>query len=159
MPNYEAGIWVWSPPPAAALWALEELRQARQKRQDSAHIILIPKLMVQEWRRQLYKAADLIVEIPLGHPYWPDTNHEPLTFALCFPYINREPWELKGTPLMGRMGKMLRDLFQTNSCSERHILSQFCRLPSRMEYMSLCQLRKVLRGSWEPRVPSQSSSE
>eukprot|EP00980_Cylindrotheca_fusiformis_P026529 scaffold16361_cov69-Cylindrotheca_fusiformis.AAC.2 len=63
------GVLVWSPPPAAANVALEELRKARIKRQVSTHIFLIPRLCTPSWLKQLFKAADLILEIP------PDLTH------------------------------------------------------------------------------------
>ena len=94
MPKYKSGIFVWTPPPAAALWALEELRQARHKRQASTHIFIVPQLLKQEWNRQLYKEADLIIHIPIGHPHWQKSNHESLTLAICFPFMNRAPWQL-----------------------------------------------------------------
>jgi len=37
------GIFVWSPPPAAAEVAIEDLRKARLKRRDSTHLVLVPK--------------------------------------------------------------------------------------------------------------------
>ena len=55
IPSYSKGTLIWSPPPAAARFAIEELRQARYKRQDSLHIVLIPKLMTPEWMNQLYR--------------------------------------------------------------------------------------------------------
>ena len=61
IPSYSKGTLIWSPPPAAARYALEELRQARHKRQNSIHIFVVPKLMVTEWNPLLYKAADLIM--------------------------------------------------------------------------------------------------
>ena len=94
VPVYKAGVFVWSPPPAAARWACEELRQARHKRQRSTHIFLVPKLMGQEWRKHLHKTADILFDIPLGHTHWPTHHHENLTLAVCFPYLNRAPWEL-----------------------------------------------------------------
>ena len=90
IPSYKSGIFVWTPPPAAALWALEELRQARFKRQSSTHIYIVPHLLKQEWNRQLFKTADLIIHIPIGHPHWQTTNHESLTLAICFPFISTD---------------------------------------------------------------------
>jgi hypothetical protein len=43
------GTFVWAPPPAAAAVALEELRKARIKRQDSMHILVVPRLLMPEW--------------------------------------------------------------------------------------------------------------
>jgi hypothetical protein len=44
-PVHKAGTFVWAPPPAAAAVAIEELCKARIKRQDSLHIVIVPRLM------------------------------------------------------------------------------------------------------------------
>jgi hypothetical protein len=54
------GTFVWAPPPAAASGALEELRKARIKRQDSMHIFVVPRLFTTEWLKQIIKAADIV---------------------------------------------------------------------------------------------------
>ncbi len=47
---YKPGKFVWAPPPpAAAGVAVEELRKARHKRQDSTHIFYTPRLMNPLW--------------------------------------------------------------------------------------------------------------
>ena len=38
IPRYKAGTFVWAPPPAAADVAIQELRKARHKRQQSLHV-------------------------------------------------------------------------------------------------------------------------
>ena len=40
IPSYRKGTMLWAPPPAAARQAVEELRQARHKRQDSFHVFV-----------------------------------------------------------------------------------------------------------------------
>eukprot|EP00980_Cylindrotheca_fusiformis_P021721 scaffold8546_cov73-Cylindrotheca_fusiformis.AAC.4 len=74
----EPGVLVWSPPPAAANVALEERRKARIKRHLSTHIFLVPRLCTPSWLKQLFKAADVILEIPPGCPFWPSHMFEPL---------------------------------------------------------------------------------
>jgi hypothetical protein len=76
------GTYVWAPPPAAAEVALEQLRKARIKRQDSLHIFTCPRLMTPRWLRQLYKASDIVFQVPAGCPYWPESMYEPLTIGL-----------------------------------------------------------------------------
>ena len=46
MPNYGKGgkMFLWSPPPAIAEVALEELFMARHKQTDTFHMLLIPRL-------------------------------------------------------------------------------------------------------------------
>ena len=85
IPIYEAGTYIWDAPPGAARVVIEEIRQARHKRQKSTHVFLVPRLMMPEWRSQLYKSADLIFSLPAGHPHWDNSNHEPLTIAIVFP--------------------------------------------------------------------------
>jgi hypothetical protein len=51
MPAYESGTMLWAPPPAVARFAIEQLRQARLKRQRSCHVMIVPRLMTLEWRR------------------------------------------------------------------------------------------------------------
>jgi hypothetical protein len=41
-PSLRAGTYLWHPPPAAARFALEELRRSRLKRQDSTHVFVCP---------------------------------------------------------------------------------------------------------------------
>ena len=159
LPTYQKGIFIWTPPPAAAHQALEELRQDMHKRQASTHVFIVPHLMTPEWRTQLYKTADLIFALPFGDEHWPASNHESLTIAACFPYIHREPWELKSSPLMGRMAGELHQLLSKSPSTGRDLLSQLFELSTRFDKVSLRQLRKLLSGRWCPLLSSQSSHE
>ena len=58
-PILKAGYYVWQPPPAAMYIALEQLRVARLKRQESLHVVVCAKLLTKEWRRQLYRTRRL----------------------------------------------------------------------------------------------------
>lgn len=69
MPDTKKGTFIWSPPPAAAATCVEELRKARIKRQESTHIVLIPRLMTPLWLKQLYKTTDLIFQIKPQHSF------------------------------------------------------------------------------------------
>jgi len=61
LPSYRSGTFIWCPPPAVAKQVIEELRQARHKRQASLHIFVCPRWMSHEWRRHVLKSADLIL--------------------------------------------------------------------------------------------------
>ena len=50
IPEYRSGTFIWTPPPAGALSAIEQLRRARLKREASTHVFVVPKLMAPEWR-------------------------------------------------------------------------------------------------------------
>jgi len=92
------GIFVWSPPPAAAEVAIEELRKARLKRRDSTHLVIVPKLMTPLWLKQMHKACDFVVPIKPTHPFWPAKMFEPFMLGIAFPFIPHRPWQLRRTP-------------------------------------------------------------
>ena len=155
IPSYRPASFVWSPPPAAARIATEELRQARQKRQLSAHVVVVPRLMWVEWRKQIFKSADLIFDVPAGCEIWEASMHEPLIFALYFPYLSRSPWELRKSPLLVALERRLRQVFKTDYRLGGCLLSQFCCLSRRMDTMSLRELRRVLRSKPDAVLPYQ----
>eukprot|EP00957_Ditylum_brightwellii_P097695 7440782-Ditylum_brightwellii.AAC.1 len=53
-------------PTPVAQAAVEELRQARHKRQLSMHVFVVPKLIAPYWQQPLYKVADIVLHIPAG---------------------------------------------------------------------------------------------
>ena len=146
MPTFRRGTFVWAPPPGAARQAIEQLRQARHKRQESSHIFVCPRLLWSEWRRHLYKSADLIFTIPAGSVVWPHDMHESLIVAVYFPYLHRAPWELRGTDLLVELAGTLQRVLKKSSISGGDILSKFCLFTRRMDCLPLCELRKVLQG-------------
>jgi hypothetical protein len=156
IPAYKCGSMVWVPPLGVARFAIEELRQARQERQASLHIFVVPRLMGPEWRRNVFKSADLMFEVPVGHPIWPTEMHEPLTIALFFPYLNRCPWELRRSKLMVEVGRQVQRLLKDDPPAARNILSELFKLAGRMDSMQIRELRRVLSGLWISEVPGKS---
>ncbi len=106
-PGIKAGVFVWFPAPCAAEVAVEELRKARHKRQASLHLVIIPRLMHPHWRKQLYKAADLVLSLPVGHCAWGEEMYEPLTLAFVYPFVSFRPWQLRGSPQLLELGRQL----------------------------------------------------
>ena len=145
MPSYKAGTFLWSPAPGAALFAVEALRQGRHKRQESFHIWIVPRLLTGEWRKNMLKAADLIVEVPTGSHVWPEDMFEPLTLALFFPYLTRKPWELRRSGLMVDMEGKLRLLFQKSAVSGGRLLSELCLVTRSLESMPIRELHRMLQ--------------
>jgi hypothetical protein len=109
--------------------ALEELRKARIKRQDSMHIFVVPRLLTPEWLKQTFKASDVVFQVPIGCPFWSQKMFEPLTIRLCFPFISSPPWQLRGTPkMLAVVWKMCR-VFEEESlaageCFEQTFIGQ-----------------------------------
>jgi hypothetical protein len=126
-PTLRSGKFVWAPAPASAWVALEELRKARIKRQNSTHVFVCPRLMTPEWLRQLNKASDLVITIPVGHPAWPSHMFEPLFFGFVFPFIRHQPWQLRGTPKMYLVERKLRRMWKEQSYVDgSSYLRKFC---------------------------------
>ena len=82
---------LWMPPPAAALVAVEMLAEAKLKRPDSAHILVIPRLMTHLWRKALRKDAYLFFDVPAGTSLWQTNMHKPLTVFLLLPLVRHIP--------------------------------------------------------------------
>lgn len=111
-PVEKMGTFVWTPPPAAAKVALEELRKSVLKRPNSTHAVVVPRLLTPEWRKLLHKAADLVFFLPPGSGCWPADMYEPLTIGLIFPHIHRSPWQLRGTPKLLSLARKLPKMFE-----------------------------------------------
>ena len=144
LPKGRQGIYIWSPAPAAGEVALEALRSARQKGQVSTHLILIPNLMQPLWRRLLYKAADLVLKLPAGHPAWPSDMHESLTIAFCFPYLRCEPWELKRSPPILELGERVSRMWRDSDWNEGPLLRELWDFPKRLGDLSESMAWEVL---------------
>ena len=141
-PVVSPGTYLWAPPPAAADVALEQLRTARIKRQQSTHIFICPRLMTPMWLKQLHKASDLIFTIPAGASCWPEPMFEPLLIGVVFPFLSFSPWQLKGTPKLLALGRQLSRVWKVEQMDKGNILREFCALRERMESMP----RDVVRG-------------
>ena len=74
-PKTRTNVCVWTPAPASAYKAVEQLRIARHKRQASTHVFITPRLLTCMWRSNIHKVADLVVEIPADLSYWSTTMH------------------------------------------------------------------------------------
>ena len=53
----------------------------------------------------LMKALDFIDTLPCSPDLWPEeTEYEPLTLAIIFPLLARNPWRVKWTDLIAQPG-------------------------------------------------------
>lgn len=143
-PKTQPGTFIWSPPPVAAGIAMEELRKSRHKSAESTHLVVIPRLFSVEWRKSLYKAADVVLHLPAGHPAWPESMHEPLTIGILLPYLNHRPWELRRSPIILELAHTLQKVWQSGGESEGPILRKLWRLQRELSGMSEGMARKVL---------------
>jgi hypothetical protein len=144
--RYRSGLFLWSPPPGAAEIAIEELRKAIIKRQGSTHIFICPRLLSTEWRKQLHKAADLVISLPAGADSmaWPDSCFEPLTIGFVFPHLPFAPWQRRGTPKMLHLARTLPGLLKGEGLAPRDILWKFYDEQRRISKMPESLVRKLL---------------
>jgi hypothetical protein len=123
-PGYKSGCYVWSPPPAAAETACEEIRKARLKRTTSTHIFICPRLLSPYWRQHIHRSADLIFEIPAGGEYWPKKNFEPLILAIFLPFIPYRPWQLKKAPAIMELEVRLQKMWRARDFTQGPVLRE-----------------------------------
>jgi hypothetical protein len=138
------GSFIWAPPPAAADVALEELRKARIKRQDSTHFFVCSRLLTPEWLKQLWKTADIIFQVPPGSPGWPVDMFEPLTIGIVFPFLPHRPWQLRGTPKMFHLVRQVRKMFKEEVVDGRDFLRKLLLDCGRFYSMPANVVRRML---------------
>ena len=154
LPTFKSGFFVWEAAPVAAIAMIEELRRARHKRQQSHHLVLIPRLMQPEWRKALYKAADLVVSLPIGHAAWPKEMFEPLTIAFIFPFLSYRPWQLRRSQHILDLGRKLSGVWGENQPGEGLILRELWGLQRKLSKMPEKLARKVLHCEQSSNVPN-----
>jgi hypothetical protein len=136
--------YLWVPAPLSAEVAIAELRKARIKRQDSSHVFVCPRLCTTQWVKHLYRAADIVFEVPIGFSCWPANMHEPLLIGILFPFLSVKPWQIRGTPKMYAVGRELRRVFKESEVDTRDLLRQFWLLCVDLERMPEHVVRKLL---------------
>lgn len=136
--------YIWAPAPLAAEVAIAELRKARIKRQQSCHIFVCPRLCTTQWVKQLYRAADIVFEVPVGFFCWPASMHEPLLIGIVFPFLSVKPWQIRGTPKMYAVGRELRRVFAESEVDARDLLRKLWALCIDLERMPEHVVRKLL---------------
>ena len=144
MPQTQPGIYIWDPPPAAADVALEQLRKARIKRQDSTHVILIPRLMTPLWLKQLHKACDIVITMPIGTSQWGEDMYEPCLIGICFPFIHHRPWQLRGTPKLCSVHRAVQKVWKDPQMDPGHLLRELRLVCGRLRTMPELLVRKLL---------------
>ena len=146
MPRYTTSTYVWTPPPAATQIAVEQLRRARLKREASTHVVVVPRLMSPEWRKQLFKVADLCIELPFDKIWTKAEQHEPLTLAVVFPFLSHSPWQLKRTPAFLALGNVLRSLWKEGTISSGTLLHKLFCIQRGLSDLSPRLVRRMLQG-------------
>jgi hypothetical protein len=120
----QGGMYVWTPPPAAAEVALKWLGQSIHKRPYNTHDILLPRLMTLWWRKKLLKTSDVAFTIPIGSEIRATANHEPLICAVCFPLsrLLDGPWKFGDSTLAKQLQRQLPKMLASGVGNTGHLL-------------------------------------
>eukprot|EP00980_Cylindrotheca_fusiformis_P031013 scaffold25703_cov171-Cylindrotheca_fusiformis.AAC.2 len=115
------GPFLWLPPPAAADVVAEMLvGEAKLKRPQGTHVVLVPRLMTGRWRRAMLKETDFSFYVRPGAEFWPAEMHEPLTCFVSFPLLRHQPWSWSGNcDKCRKVKKNGGGIFCANFASER----------------------------------------
>jgi hypothetical protein len=106
------GNFLWILPPAAANIVVEQLGEARHKRLQCTHIVIVPRLMTGNWRKGMLKEYDLELTIPVGTEVWGKNQHEPLLMFISFPLCRHPSWSLKKTGYLAEFCGELRGVWE-----------------------------------------------
>jgi hypothetical protein len=121
---------VWSPPPALADTALDELEESRHKRKHINHVWVMPRLITYCWQKRLSKICDLVFSIPPGaRSIWPASEHEPFNVGLTLRFSASRPWQTKFTAGVLDVERSLRQVWTAQVEHERDILFEFSNTP------------------------------
>jgi hypothetical protein len=129
-------IHLWTPLPAVADAALEELLKARHKRTDTFHVVLIPRLMAPRWHQLFNKVCDFTFLVSPGFTCWPDQMHEPLWVGIILPFCPHRPWCFKRAPFLVELARDSREVLSTSQADGRDILRKLLKLPQTVAHLS-----------------------
>ena len=130
--GHRPGVHLWTPAPAGALIALEEIAQAKLKRPEQVcHVFLCQRLLYyEEWKRRFEKEMDFWMLIPTND-FWPVHCFEPLVLGISFPLRSTKPWKLRRVTTVVELGKTLQKMFENGELGAGNILRQFWAQPWR----------------------------
>lgn len=159
LPTCRKGMYVWSPPPCVAAQCLEQLRIARHKRQVSTHVFVCPRVMAMVWQRQLYRSADLVLQLPAGNNIWSSEQYEPLFIGIYFPFLECFPWQLKGAPKILEMGRHLQRVLQTDFGSTGLILQQLFAFTRKLQTLPELVVQRMLQRERRITIPQTAAGK
>jgi hypothetical protein len=116
---------VWTPAPAIADAAFEQLARSIHKCPHHTHLVIVP--------------------IPIGTSLWDFSQHEPLNVGLSLPLSRHQPWKLRGTPMLVGVEKQLLEVPADDPGWGRNILCKLLQQARSLERMSEGMVRTLLR--------------
>jgi hypothetical protein len=119
------GKYVWTPAPALADVALEQMCEAKHVHPHTTHVFLCPALMTAWWRKQLLKASDCCVSLSQGSVLWPARQHEPVVCALTCPLLLCRPWQVKRHPWVEEWRSEVSRVWREGGTTRRSHMRKF----------------------------------
>jgi hypothetical protein len=141
------GNFAWTPPPAAADAALEQLFRTQLKcPHNTSHIFIAPRLMTSRWCKKLLKACTFYFYVHACFDIWDKSQHEPLMIAVCLPLLSKHiQWNLQSTQHVGELERSLRPVQQFHPHGSRNLLRQFLITTRKLEIVPRSMVCKMLR--------------
>jgi hypothetical protein len=112
----------WFLAPATADVAIDQFCDALHKRPDCFHVLAIPLLMTNRWRKHLLKATDVYFVSKAESMIWNNSQHDPLGIFISLPLSRHEPWRLRRTSPVVDMESTLRELTPDDFLQDGNIL-------------------------------------
>jgi hypothetical protein len=145
------GNYLWTPAPAAADVAGEQMAKAIHKHPYSCHLFVAPRLMTARWRRRVAKLADFKFTLGPGFEHWKKQRHEPLLIFVCLPLSVHRPWKLRGCRFVAQAERQLRELSVSSEGRLRRVLRKIFIKARNVDSMPEGLVRRLLH---RPRVES-----
>ena len=122
----QEGVFVWSPPPAAAEVVVERLGVAKHKRPNSLHLVVVPRLMTGRWRKHLGRATDGYFKIEDPELWNLSHQFEPVFVFVSLPFLPHRPNFKQRKSVVRRLARLLQGegVQQASSPVQRDILRQ-----------------------------------
>ena len=86
----------------------------------------------------------MLFEVKANTSFWSPSQHEPLIILVCLPYLRFYPWELRNTPPILEVVRLLREVSEGSETAYRDILWKFFLFTRRLYPMPKGLVRKVL---------------
>jgi hypothetical protein len=149
----EQGNFLWTPAPAAADVAGEQMARAIHKHPYSCHMFVAPRLMTARWRRRVAKLADFRFTLDAGFEHWKKGRHEPLLIFVCLPLSVHSPWKLRGCRFVGQAEGKLRKLSGSSPGRVGAVLRQLFIKARNMDRLPEGVVRRLLQRPHLESVP------
>jgi len=156
--GHQHSLCIWTPAPAAADVALEQMALSIHKRPRHMHLILVPCLLTSQWRKYLGKVCTLCFTVPLGSDIWDISHFEPLIVGLYWTLSRHKPWTLRGTPLLERVERMLHEMPATYPRWGRVVLHELLLQEKSLEAMPTSMVQTMLYPNWQSWFPNCPTS-